>query len=120
MMNSQFNEQELVKLYEKFQELDREKKGALTNAEFLELPEFKYCPFRRRLLYALQLKTDEEVKETVKLVEEPGRLDELGQRSGEDSGAEGSSDQASKDSEDEDKKEQVHDAAEQGANPESD
>ena len=60
------------------------------------------------------------MKETVKLVEEPGRLDELGQRSGEDSGAEGSSDQASKDSEDEDKKEQVHDAAEQGANPESD
>jgi Ca2+-binding EF-hand superfamily protein len=39
MMNTQFNEAELLKLYEKFRFLDRSKTGLMTNREFLSLEE---------------------------------------------------------------------------------
>lgn len=53
MMNSQFNESELLKLYKKFQDLDDDGTGSLTNKQLLNLDEFKYNPFRTRLIYAL-------------------------------------------------------------------
>jgi len=59
MMNSQFQEDELLKLYEKFQTLDENTAGVLTNQQLLNLDEFKYTPFRRRLIYGLQLKSDQ-------------------------------------------------------------
>ncbi|CDW79282.1 calcineurin b subunit [Stylonychia lemnae] len=62
MMNTQFNELELLKLYRKFKELDIIKRGQLTNKEFLNLPELKYNPFRSRLVDGFQLKSDEDVK----------------------------------------------------------
>ena len=37
MMNTQFDEFEMLKLHEKFLSLDRNKRGKLTNREFLEL-----------------------------------------------------------------------------------
>lgn len=37
MMNTQFNEFELLKLHEKFLLLDTRKRGKLTNKEFLEI-----------------------------------------------------------------------------------
>jgi hypothetical protein len=48
-------------LYKKFQELDDEVKGVLTNKQLLNLPEFRYTPFRSRLIYGLQLKSDHQV-----------------------------------------------------------
>ena len=56
------NEKELLKLYRKYQELDLESKGVITNQELLNLDEFKFTPFRSRLIYGLQLKSDEQVK----------------------------------------------------------
>jgi Ca2+-binding EF-hand superfamily protein len=61
MMNSQFNEKELLKLYKKFSELDEDNHGELTNRQLLNLPEFRFTPFRSRLFYALQLKSDNQV-----------------------------------------------------------
>lgn len=60
-MNSQFNEKELLKLYQKFGELDETKQGKITNKELLNLAEFRFTPFRSRLVYALQLKSDAQV-----------------------------------------------------------
>ena len=52
MMNTQYNEQELLKLFIKFKELDTTTRGMLTNKEFLNLPELRYTPFRIRLFEA--------------------------------------------------------------------
>ena len=76
-MNSQFNENELFKLYKKFQELDEQTAGVLTNQELLNLSEFKFTPFRRRLLYGLQLKNDEQVRIMKNQEKEQYRLEDL-------------------------------------------
>ena len=47
------NEAELVKLYKKFQELDEDQTGTLTNKQLLNLAEFRYTPFRTRLFDGL-------------------------------------------------------------------
>lgn len=77
-MNSQFNEKELLRLYKKFQDLDEHSKGVLTNRQLLNLPEFKYTPFRTRLVYALQLKSDTQVKNMRNMQNEDVKLEDLG------------------------------------------
>jgi len=37
-------------------------KGTLTNREFLNLPELRYTPFRKRLIEGFQLKSDSDVR----------------------------------------------------------
>lgn len=78
MMNSQFNESELLKLYKKFQDLDDDSTGSLTNRQLLNLDEFKYNPFRTRLIYALQLKTDQQVQEIKDMKNQDVKLEDLG------------------------------------------
>ena len=78
IMNSQFKEKELRKLYEKFLQLDEDNQGMLTNIQLLNLPEFKFTPFRTRLFYALQLKSDEEVIKIRNMQNEDVRLEDLG------------------------------------------
>ena len=51
----------------------------LTNREMLNLPEFRFTPFRPRLIYALQLKSDKQVEEMRNLQNEEVRLEDLGQ-----------------------------------------
>ena len=76
MMNTQFNELELLKLHDKFLELDRNKRGKITNKEFLDIRELKVTPFRTRLLYAFPLKSDEEVKVAENLRAETLKIDD--------------------------------------------
>lgn len=52
----------MLKLLEKFMQLDVQKRGALTNKEFLDLPELRYSPFRPRLIDAFPLKVDNDVQ----------------------------------------------------------
>ncbi|TNV76445.1 hypothetical protein FGO68_gene8344 [Halteria grandinella] len=77
MMNTQFNENELLKLYKKFLQLDSTGRGILTNREFLELPELKYTPFRPRLLDGFPLKTDEEIKSLRMVRQDDLRIEDL-------------------------------------------
>ena len=49
-------------MFKKFQELDTTQRGTLTNKEFLELPELRYTPFRRRLIDGFPLKADADVR----------------------------------------------------------
>ena len=72
------NEKELLRLYKKFQDLDEHSKGVLTNRQLLNLPEFKYTPFRTRLVYALQLKSDTQVKNMRNMQNEDVKLEDLG------------------------------------------
>lgn len=51
----------------------------LTNAEMLNLAEFKFTPFRPRLVYALQLKSDKQVEEMRNLQNVEVKLEDLGQ-----------------------------------------
>jgi len=76
MMNTQFNEYELYRLHEKFLTLDRQKRGKLTNREFLEIDELKWTPFRTRLLNAFPLKTDDEVRAAQELRAETLKLED--------------------------------------------
>lgn len=60
---------ELIVLYHRFNELDIDKKSKLSNQEFLSMRELLYNPFRHRIKYALQMKSDEYVKNTLGVLE---------------------------------------------------
>lgn len=67
----------------------------LTNRQLLNLAEFQYTPFRSRLFYALQLKSDEEVLKIKNMQNEDVRLEDLG-NIGTDEGRSSKSDKRSK------------------------
>jgi hypothetical protein len=77
MMNSQFNEKELLKLYQKFQELDEDNAGALTNKQLLNLDEFRFTPFRTRLIDGLQLKSDIQVRATRQMMNVDLKIEDI-------------------------------------------
>lgn len=55
IINTLFDERDIYKLYIKFQKLEPNEEGLISNTQLLELPEFKYCPFRNHLLRVFKL-----------------------------------------------------------------
>jgi hypothetical protein len=53
---------ELIGLYKRFTELDTEKRGKLSNYEFLSMNELQYNPFRPRLSIAIPFKSEDYIR----------------------------------------------------------
>lgn len=53
-----FNEKDIFYLYGKFKKLEPNAEGFISNSQLLELPEFKYCPFRKHLTRVFKLEPD--------------------------------------------------------------
>jgi hypothetical protein len=57
IISSSFNERDIYFLYLKFLRLDP-LDGLISNSQLLELPEFKYCPFKKHLIRVFKLSKD--------------------------------------------------------------
>jgi Ca2+-binding EF-hand superfamily protein len=68
IINTIFEEKDIYYLYKKFIKLEPNEQGCISNNQLLELPEFKYCPFRTHLIRVFQLdkETSNEIKEETK------------------------------------------------------
>lgn len=61
------DEEELYELYKRFRKLDIKNRGLLTNAEFLELEEFRVNPFRERLMMAFPLRSEKQLQDDMRV-----------------------------------------------------
>ncbi len=69
IINTNFNEKEIYYLYLKFERLDAEE-GLISNSQLLELPEFKFCPFKNHLIRVFKLEEEGElIKPTDRLLD---------------------------------------------------
>lgn len=55
IMNTMFDEKDIYYLYEKFQKLEPNHDSKISNSQLLELPEFKYCPFKSSMIRVFKL-----------------------------------------------------------------
>lgn len=53
---------ELIGIYKRYTELDIEKRGKISNQEFLSMGELRYNPFRGRLKIALPMRSEDYIK----------------------------------------------------------
>jgi hypothetical protein len=49
IINTLFHEKDIYYLYKKFLKLEPNPNGLISNTQLMELPEFKYCPFKSHL-----------------------------------------------------------------------
>lgn len=63
IVNTYYTEKELVKLYKKFLELKPNKDMQIESTAFMELPNIKYCAFKKFLVKAFNLEGTEEVSD---------------------------------------------------------
>ncbi len=64
IINTNFKESDIYYLYDKFSRLEANKEGFISNSQLLELPEFKYCPFKKHLLRVFKLELKNEIEES--------------------------------------------------------
>lgn len=60
------NEKQIYFLYKKFKSLNPNENGYISNGQFLELNEFKYCPFKKLLPKALKIEIKDIDKNQIK------------------------------------------------------
>ena len=60
IINTSFNERDIYFLYQKFLRLDPSD-GLISNSQLMELPEFKYCPFKNHLIRVFKLSKDDNI-----------------------------------------------------------
>ncbi|OMJ73279.1 hypothetical protein SteCoe_28061 [Stentor coeruleus] len=62
MMKTGYLASELIGIYKRFIELDIEKRGKISNQEFLSMGELRYNPFRGRLKISLPMRSEDYIK----------------------------------------------------------
>lgn len=70
IISTHYDEKDIYFLYKKFIKLEPNKHGHISNTQLLELPEFKWCPFKKHLIRVFKLTPDKETEKQENEVEE--------------------------------------------------